>query len=450
MSKKIAIIGGGLTGLSIGHQLKKAGVSFTIFERCNRVGGAIRTEQKDGFSFETGPSTGVMGSPELAELIADLKCQVNIANEEAKFRWIWKGEGWKVIPNGLIGGITTPLFSFSDKIRLLGEPFRKPGNNPNETLADMVKRRMGKSFLDYAVDPFVSGIYAGNPETLITKYALPKLYNLEQNYGSFIGGSIKKAREGKSEREKKATKDTFSFRGGLSDLIQALENELKEHIILNAQGISVSSNSEKYTLAYNDTEMSFDTVISTVGAWNLPSIFPFLPQNKVSNIANLRYGKVVQVSVGFAKWDGIDLKAFGGLVPSAEKRDILGVLFLSSFLENRAPGGGALLSVFLGGIRKEEFLNKSDDEIKTIVKEELCYMFKLKQWNPSLIEIRRHKHAIPQYGIDSEARIKTITELEFDFKGIILAGNIRDGISMSDRVKQAYCIAQEVINLSKE
>ncbi len=445
MGKNVAIIGGGLTGLSLGHQLKKAGVSFTIFEKNNRVGGAIHTEHKDGFIFETGPSTGLMGSSELAELIEDLKCTVDIADDKAKFRWIWKGNSWKVIPNGLIGGITTPLFSFPDKLRLLGEPFRKPGTDPNESLANMVNRRMGKTFLQYAVDPFVSGIYAGNPEKLITKYALPKLYNLEQNYGSFIGGSIKKAKEKKSEYEKKATKITFSFKKGLSELIDALESELKDHIILNAQNLSISSADQQYKLNYNNTEAEFDYVVSTVSAWALPQLFSFLPEDKMANICNLEYGKVVQVSLGFNQWEGINLKAFGGLVPSVENRNILGALFLSSFLKHRAPQGGALLSVFLGGMRKPELVSKSDEEITEIVRTEISSMFKLNRWNPSLLEIRRHVHAIPQYGIESESRLKTIEEIESTHRGLFLAGNIRNGISMSDRVKQAYRIAEQII-----
>ncbi|MFV0290606.1 MAG: protoporphyrinogen oxidase [Mangrovibacterium sp.] len=444
MTPMVAIIGGGLTGLSIGHQLKKAGIPFTIFEQSNRAGGSIRTEQKNGFLFETGPSTGLMGSPEMAELIEDLKCTIDLADEKAKYRWIWKGKSWKTIPNGLWTGICTPLFSLSDKLRLLGEPFRKAGNDPNENLAHMVRRRMGKSFLDYAVDPFVSGIYAGNPEKLITKYALPKLYNLEQKYGSFIGGSIKKAKKKKSERDKKATKLTFSFNGGLSDLILALEKELSNHIVLNAKEISITPIDMQYKLNYNDKSNKFTHIISTVGAHALPSIFPFMPEEKMALISQLEYGKVVQVSVGFNNWEGIEIKAFGGLVPSVEHRNILGALFLSSFLKNRAPHNGALLSVFLGGLRKPEFLNKSDEELEAIVQNELCAMFKLKRWNPDLFEIRRHENAIPQYGIDSEERLNAIDELEHQYPKIILAGNIRNGISMSDRVTQAYQVAKKI------
>ena len=158
-NQKIAIIGAGLTGLTTAFYLKKAGIDVQVFEKADRAGGVIRTHTENGFTFESGPNTGVLGQSEALELIENLKgdCVLEIADEAAKARWIWKAGKWEPLPSGLIGGITTPLFTFADKLRLLGEPFRKPGTNPNETLKELVLRRMGKSFLDYAVDPFILG-----------------------------------------------------------------------------------------------------------------------------------------------------------------------------------------------------------------------------------------------------------------------------------------------------
>jgi protoporphyrinogen/coproporphyrinogen III oxidase len=150
----------------------------------------------------------------VAELLEDLKddCKPEVADETAKARWIWKNNRWIPLPSGLISGITTPLFSATDKLRLLGEPFRKKGKNPNETLAQLVLRRMGKSFLDYAIDPFILGIYSGDPARLVTKYAFPKLYWLEQDYGSFICGAIKKAKNPKPNVTKKPPKKYFQLK----------------------------------------------------------------------------------------------------------------------------------------------------------------------------------------------------------------------------------------------
>ena len=317
--KKVAVIGAGLTGLTTAYYLKKKGVDVTIYEKDDRTGGVIQTVSKDGFTIENGPSTGVLGWPEALELIEDLGglCKLEIADENAKYRWIWKGDRWHALPSGLIGGVKTPLFTFADKLRLLGEPFRKPGTNPNETLANLVRRRMGESFLNYAVDPFVLGIYSGDPEKLVPKYALPKLYNLEQKYGSFIGGSIKKAKEPKTERDKKATREVFSLEGGLSSLTNALVQKIgQEQIQLNAKNIQVFQSDSGYELKYSGSEpTNFDEVISTVGGYELKSIFDFLPTDKLRKVEKLEYAKVIQISVGFKKWEGIELKAFGGLVP---------------------------------------------------------------------------------------------------------------------------------------
>ena len=446
-NRKIAVVGGGLTGLTTAFYLKKAGIDVHIFEKSDRVGGVIKTNHENGFTFESGPNTGVLSHPEAVELFEDLgsDCEPEIANEAAKARWIWKAGKWEPLPSGLMGGITTPLFTFADKLRLLGEPFRKKGENPNETLKELVLRRMGKSFLDYAVDPFILGIYSGDPAKLVPKYALPKLYRLEQDFGSFIGGTIKKARQPKTDREKKATKEIFSVKGGLDRLISALAKNLgEENISLNCSPLSFEKTQEDQFKLKNGEE-TFTHVISTVGAYELGTLFPFISAEKVSQINQLEYAKVVQVSLGFNEWKGVPLKAFGGLVPFRENRDILGVLFLSSFLENRAPEKGALLSVFLGGVRKPEIKELSDNKIIEILQKEIPSMMAISSFSPDLIKIWRYQHAIPQYGIESEQKLKAISEIENKNPGLFLAGNIRDGIGMADRIKQGKTIANQII-----
>ena len=189
---EVTVVGAGLTGLSTAYWLKRGGVSVRVVETDNRIGGQIQTQHFQHYTFETGPSTGAVSTPEVAELMNDLavtsegRCQMETAPDSAKRRLIWKGNRFHDLPSGPLSAITTPLFRFSDKIRILGEPWRKRGNNPDETIASLTARRLGKSFLDYAVDPFISGVYAGDPEKLVVRYALPKLYALEQTYGSFI------------------------------------------------------------------------------------------------------------------------------------------------------------------------------------------------------------------------------------------------------------------------
>ena len=442
---KIAVVGAGLTGLTAAFYLKKYGYKVHVFEKKDRAGGVIQTHHIDGFVFEAGPNTGSMSRPEAFELYEDLgnDCKLETADESAKARWIWLNGKWQVIPSGLIGGITTPLFSFADKLRLLGEPFRKRGTNPDETLAQLVRRRMGKTFLRNAVDPFISGVYSGDPEKLITRFALPRLYTLEQKYGSFIWGGIQKAREPKSDWEKKATREVFSAEGGLENLVKALVKNIEpENISLSCKKLAFENSKEQ---EYSYKGETFTHVISTVGAYALENLFPFLPQEKVVQIKQMKYAKVTQVSLGFKQWKGIPIKSFGGLVPSAEKRDVLGILFLSSFLKNRAPEGGAMLSVFLGGVRRPDLYDLSDEELMKIVEHEVKDMMQLETFDPDVYRIFRYEHAIPQYSFESEQKLAAIADLESAFPGLLLAGNIRDGIGMADRIKQARSLADEFL-----
>lgn len=447
----IVIIGAGLTGLTLAFYLKKYGKKVIVLEKSPTIGGVMQTGKSNGFVYEKGPNTGVVGNTEIVELLDELKgfCEAETANPEAKVRFIWKNNKWEAIPSGLLGAIKTPLFTLRDKIRILGEPWRKPGKDPSESVADLVRRRMGISFLNYAVDPFISGIYAGDPERLITKYALPKLYNLEQEYGSFIKGAIAKKKQPKTELEKRVSREVFSTKGGLNNLIQALATRVgKEDIHTEVNDISISKNSEVYLVsgsqAQEDFNISANTVITTINAPALPKILPFIAKEKLKPITDLTYAKVAQVVLGFKKWEGTDVNAFGGLIPTKEKRSILGVLFTSSFLSERAPDEGVILSTFVGGIQHVDIYNLPDDQLLELVHTELSTMMQTNTRKADLVELLRYPNAIPQYDISSPQRLQAITEIEQKYAGLILAGNIRDGIGMADRIKQARTISEKL------
>jgi oxygen-dependent protoporphyrinogen oxidase len=448
---EIVIIGAGLTGLTMGFYLKKTGVNFLIVDKSAKTGGVIQTISEKGFVYETGPNTGVVSSPEMAELFEDLggKCELEIADPSAKRRLIWKDNQWHALPSGLWSAITTPLFTWGDKFRILGEPWRKKGTDPNETLADLVKRRMGNSYLDYAIDPFISGIYAGNPNELVTRYAMPKLWKLEQEYGSFIKGAIKKAKLPKDERDKKATKEVFSAKGGLGRLIDALTESIgPENILLSAETM-VKPISGGFQLQITTPEqlISVETphLITTCGGYALPKLLPFLDEEEAVPFNELKYAAVTQVLLGFHKWKGISLKAFGGLVPGKENKNILGVLFTSSFFEGRAPKGGALLSVFMGGTKRPDIAGMDNYQIESLINKDLPRMMSDRSLSPDMLRILRYPKAIPQYTESSGKRFEMIELLQQKYPGLILAGNIRDGIGMSDRVKQGRTIAEELI-----
>ena len=443
---EVAIIGAGLTGLSLGCYLKQRKLSFLVIEKEDHPGGVIKTFRESGFVFEGGPNTGVIGNLEVGALFDDLYplCELEIANPKAKKRLIWKAGRWEPIPSGITKAITTPLFSLKDKIRILGEPFRRRGSEPMETVAQLVIRRMGKSFLDYAVDPFISGIYAGDPGSLVTKYALPKLYRLEQDYGSFIGGAWKKRSR---EKGPSPSREVFSVKGGLDHLINALIAVAgNQSVVSGASACRVMPADGGYAIQYiqngQPKTLHAKQVVSTVGGGQISQLMPFLPADELRRIEKLTYAPVVQVVLGFKRWPGKKpLNAFGGLVPSRENRKILGILFPSAFLSGRAPEGGALLSVFLGGMRNPDMLTLSDGAILDVVKTEVQQMMELPSWNPELVKLFRYPAAIPQYDAESMERLKAIVRLQMKYPGLYLVGNIQEGIGMADRIAQAKRVA---------
>jgi len=458
------IIGAGITGLTAAFYLKRAGRDVLILEEQDRAGGVIRTVREDGFLYETGPNTGVLGQPEAAELFEDLDgvVEAEIASPNVKRRYILKDGLWEPIPAGLVAAIRTPLFTFRDKFRILGEPFRPRGKDHDETLEQMVLRRMGRSYLDFAVDPFILGVYAGDPSALVPRYALPKLYRLEQEFGSFIGGAIRKKFRKKSDFEKKATREVFSVRGGLQVLTDALYRETgAERFLLGCKEIRTERNGDGFRISFTPGKKDLsgspavepggkqtieaNRVIITTGSHSLPDLLPGIGPAEMERLTNLRYARVIEVVLGFKRWKGMDPDGFGGLIPYREQRDLLGVLFPSAFLEGRAPGGGALFTLFIGGIRRPELFELADDEIRQIVSREFTDLMGIDRFSPDLFRIFRYRYAIPQYEINSGDRFRTVEKIENEYPGLYLRGNFQGGIGLADRIRQGRIAADEII-----
>lgn len=451
--QRVIIIGAGITGLTLAFLLKTRGIPVLILEKCNRVGGRIHTLRENGFIFEAGPNSGIMAHPEVAQLFESLGKEIRpeIAKSQAKKRLIWKKNAFYPLPASLKEAIITPLFTWSDKIRILGEPFRKKGSNPNESVASITSRRLGKSFLDYAVDPFIGGIYAGNPEKLITRFALPKLYALEQTSGSFIRGAISGIKKRRKMHSQKATKEIFSVSGGLSTLTDRLYDILKSDIVLETANLSIIQNGALWKLDFCTAKAKHtllaDSVVSTVGAHILPDILPFLKENEKQLLQQLIYAPVIQVAIGISGIHQCRYNAFGGLVPSVEKEKILGILYPSACFDNRSPKGSCLFSFFLGGLRNPDIYDLPDREIKELAVKACSEMLKIKaDARIDLLRIFRYKNAIPQYTSIVGPVWEWISTFEKQHQGLYLAGNIRNGIGLADRIRQAYLIADQIKN----
>lgn len=454
---QVAIIGAGITGLSIAAQLEQAGIPFIILEKEHRVGGQICTLRERGYTFEIGPNTGAISTPEVAELFeyASPLAVLETAQKDAAHRWIWKGNRFHTIPSGPIGGLLTPLFSLRDKFGILLEPFRKKGTDPYESVGDLAARRLGRSIVDYAVDPFIGGIYAGDPFKLTTQFALPKLYLLEQEYGSFIKGAIKKSRQSKSDRERKATKEVFSAEGGLENLVSALVTKVSRMglILTGVKTIETSYMSPNcWDVAYETdgitTKVRVSHVISTVRADLLEPLLPREISSSLLPISSLEYAPITEIAVGFDHLPKVKRNAFGGLIPGRERRKILGILFPSSCFSGRVPyHDSALFTIFMEGVRNsDEFRGLSEVEIVKIGLGELYDMMKIpKNIEPSLVHVSRYEKAIPQYTASSEQRLARMRELEEIYVGLHLAGGLSEGIGLAHRITQGTNLGKAVV-----
>jgi len=452
----ILIIGGGITGLTTAYQLVRYGYSVAIVEKSERFGGQIKSITKNGFTFETGPNTGITSSSEVLELFDSLaSCQMEIANKESERRLILKNGTLHPLPSGVISGLCTPLFRWRDKFGILLEPFKKRGTIPDESVADLVVRRLGQSFLDYAVDPFISGIYAGDPTKLTTRYALPKLYNLEQTYGSFIKGGFSKARD---KQTPKLKKDVFSANGGMESLPKAIVEELttkyndKFRTYLSAEGATLQPNGKEgykwdcsFTSKTQHINISAKHVVTTVGSYELEGLLPFVSHEDMNTLSSLKYAGIVEIAIGLNTIKNSDTLSFGALIPSKEQRNVLGILFPSSCFNNRTPKGKELFSIFLGGVKNDKLITLQDSEIETLVRFELSKILKIAiDTEFDLFHIARHKNAIPQYEHNSGDRFATIKKLEGTFDGLHIGGNIVGGIGLPDRIKQGYEMARKI------
>lgn len=443
------ILGAGLTGLTVAYLLRKQGLRVVVVERSERAGGQIHTRREKGFIYETGPNTGIISNLSVQRLFDSLSDRqlLALAKPSAKRRLILKNGRFTPLPTGLVSAVSTNLFTWGDKLRILAEPYRAKGGDPDESVASLVERRLGSSYLRYAVDPFVGGIYAGDPYSLVTRHALPKLYALEQQYGSFIAGAVAKMRE--RDSSPRPSKAVFSAEGGLSALIGALVDEVgMEYIYLNSTLKDVVYHAPHDFLLNiqgpnGGQALKARNLISTVGSYALAEALPFLPSSELKAIEAMRYAPVVQVALGYLDVSSIDFDAFGGLIPSIEDEEVLGVLNPSACFPGRAPEGGLLLSVFLGGMRCPQLIQRTDSALEELVYTRLKSILGIYQ-RPDLIHISRHRYAIPQYEQSTDERLAAIASLQTKYSGLYLAGGIRDGIGMADRIAQAYTIADSV------
>lgn len=433
------IIGAGITGLTAAYLLKKKGEEITLLERSKTAGGPISTVKKDGYLAETGPNSLLLPNTWCEEFLEELGLNDKIleASPAAHKRYIARDGKPVAVPMSPAQAVTTRLFSLKAKIGFLAEPFRKAISHEDaetETVASFVSRRMGPEFLHYAIDPFVSGIYAGNPHELILKHAFPLMRSFEENGGSIIRGALKR----KKQQKKDGTaykKRSITFKEGLETLPFTLAAKIGDALELNSciQKIEKLENGWHVSYEQNGNQLSKQArrlmiCIPSHAIKSLP--WEAKIQAKLNASPDLPFPAVHSLSLGFSNEQITHpLDGFGMLIPGLEKSDILGALFCSSVYSDRAPEGHCLLTVMLGGQRRPDLAERSIDELQKIAMNALGPLIGA-QGKPTFRSLSTWPRAIPQYNESFAPWKATIAQIESESANLYFGGNCIDGIAM--------------------
>jgi protoporphyrinogen/coproporphyrinogen III oxidase len=445
------VIGAGISGLAVAHGLEQRGRTVAVLEAAPQAGGVIATTHRDGALYERGPNSTLDTSPRIAQLLAELGIASERADaaESAAIRYIVRDGRLKALPTSPPAFLKTTAFSLRAKLRLMREPFIAPTPpGVEESIAAFVRRRLGNEFLDYAIDPFVAGIYAGDPDRISVKAAFPRLLALEQKYGSLIKGQFLGARERRRNKEvaKNAAK-SFSFRAGMQTLTDALARRLA-HLECGVRVRRVTRGPDGFvvegTRGGDAVVFTARSVVIAAPAFEAGGIVAELAPEAGRALASVAYAPVAIVISTYARADvAHSLTGFGFLVPKVEHRALLGTLFSSSMFDGRAPDGTVLLTTFVGGRRNPEVLALSDDALKKAVHTELADLVGARA-APAWQEIVRWPKAIPQYDLGHLDRLRPVEAAEAAVPGLHFFANYRGGVSVGDRIQHADTAAAQV------
>jgi len=424
----VLVIGGGLTGLAAAFAFHRQQASVCLLECHPSWGGAVQTVSRQGYLVEEGPNTLL-----LLDLFSELGLTEDLveAGDEAKKRFLVRDGQMLSVPMSPLDLIQTPLFSTGAKLRLLGEPFRSPCP-PDATLATFIRHRLGPEILDQAVQPLISGIYAGDPERLSVRHAFPTLAELEAAGGSLLGGVFKQRKQPKPDKIKRRL---VSFRNGLQALPHALAQSLGDACHCSVSLKKIHPKTTAWDVGFEDEAGREQSVLARRLVTAIPAhCLKDLPWTNdwdtcFEPLAELPYSPVSVVALGFSR-EAVchPLDGFGVLIPETENLQVLGTLFSSTLFPGRAPEGKVLLTSFIGGRLHPERAEGSDE---TLVGRVLPVLEKLLGCTgpPEFVHIRRWPRAIPQMEQDHQRFLDSFDSLETRLPGLQILGNFRHGIS---------------------
>jgi oxygen-dependent protoporphyrinogen oxidase len=445
----IAIIGAGITGLTAAYRLHERGLKVKVLERAPQAGGAIRSIRENGYLIEAGPNSLQLGANEVRQLIKDVGLESSLltAGTVAKKRFIARGGGFMPVPMSPGSFFATNLFSFRTKCAIFAELLSRPRIRANDIdLAEFVRSHFTQELVDYALNPLIAGIYAGDPAKLSVKHAFPTLWEAERLHGSLLRGMMKNAKD-KKARGEPGVAPIVSFQDGLQALPDALRAKLPPGSVEFNAVVETIIPGRPHRLIWKQAGQTntgeFDQVLLAVPAAALAQLaFGSLAERPLALLESIPQPPVSSLFLGYKREQvGHPLDGFGGLVPAVEHRSVLGILFSTSLFPGRAPDGHVGLTVFAGGMRQPDTARLPTDELLARIARDLKDLVGVTT-PPAFVKHTFWPRAIPQYVLGYERFLEAINQLELAHNGLFVGGNVRDGISLQDCVKAGEKLAR--------
>lgn len=468
--RRIAVIGGGLCGLSAGnrlaelHQEADIPCQIVLFEAGTRLGGLVETRQIQGYLVEMGADSFITNKPAAVNLCYRLGLESELIPTDAAFRKslvLHHGrpcpvpEGFQLLTPATIKSVlVSPLFSLNGKIRMALEPLIPRGKSrSDESLASFVRRRFGQEALERLVQPMVGGIYTSDPERLSLKATMPRFLEMEREHGSLLR-AMASGSAGTEEKTSGASGARYglftTLRNGISQLIESLVNRLREENIdlrLNTRVVRIEreAGTQRFLVELADGNCEgFDAVILTLPTGPAAQLIDPLNATLASLMRKIEYASSVIVVSGHQLKNIRDpLKAFGLVVPAVEKRRVLAVSFSSRKFPGRAPEGRVLLRTFVGGAMQPEEFERSDSEIESTVSQELQELLGVSE-TPDFMMVSRYPRSMPQYHVGHCELVSEIEHQSEKLLGFSLAGNAYHGVGIPDTIASGERAAERI------
>jgi protoporphyrinogen/coproporphyrinogen III oxidase len=461
--KRIAIVGGGIAGLSAAWTLEKQrrkdpeSIEYALYESTPAFGGVLRTEEVEGCQIEAGPDSFLTEKPWASDLCRELGLgdQLVGSNDAERKTYILVNDKLVEIPDGLMFMVPTkllptvlsPLFGVGTKIRMAREWFHPPHKaESDETVSAFVERHYGSEMVDRLADPLLSGVYGGRADQLSIRAVMPRFAEMEAKHGS-LGRAMLAARR-HLRNSKAAPRPLFtSLTGGMQQMANAIVAGLSPASLRPSQRVmSAATQSGSWQLMLEQGSQKFDGIILAVPAHVSAALLREVNPQLASELQGIHYTSSVTINLGYANKVREDLPpGFGYLVPRSQKRKMLACTFVHTKFPHRAPADRALLRCFMAAGNNEELLSDPDERIVKVVREELRDILALHA-EPLFARVYRWDRAMAQYGVGHLERLERIERFRNTTAGLFLAGNAYKGIGVPDCIRSGSEAANSALS----